>query len=61
MTEFARLAALSGLSDAALADYFNVREDTARHWRTGRREPPPNVLQELRDYCAWTTPRGVRQ
>ena len=49
MTDFGRLAALCGLSDAALADRLNVREDTVRHWRSGRREPPPNVLDELAD------------
>lgn len=47
MNDYARLAALSGLSDTALADLHNVRLDTIRHWLTGRRDAPPGVLDEL--------------
>lgn len=47
MTPFALLQARAGLDDREAADVLHVREDTVRHWRTGRREPRPPVLYAL--------------
>ena len=34
--------------DSPASAFFDVRKDSVRHWATGRRIPPPEVMQKLR-------------
>ena len=47
MTPFALLQTRAGLDDREAAEVLQVREDSVRHWRTGRREPRQPVLYAL--------------
>lgn len=38
----------AGLSAEAAAEFLGVRPGTIQQWSTGRREPPPAVLDQLR-------------
>lgn len=61
MNEFERLANLSDCPDHVLATWLNVRTDTIRHWRSGRRDAPPNVLLEMQKLTAAHAARAVRK
>lgn len=52
MNSFADLAALSGLSDNGLAQCLGVSKSAVRSWRVGRRDPPPEIIDELSDLVA---------
>lgn len=47
MTIFLSLQRASGLQPNHLAELFEVRLDTIRHWSTGRRDAPESVLTTL--------------
>lgn len=38
------------LSVREIAETLDVRTDTVTHWRAGRRDVPPGVLQELQEW-----------
>jgi transcriptional regulator with XRE-family HTH domain len=49
VTPLAALLARIGWSTGELAARLDVSPDAARHWASGRREPPPSVLAWLED------------
>ena len=52
MNAFARLQSACGLSDPDAAALLDVRADTIRSWRTGRRVAPTNAVATLAEFWA---------
>jgi len=52
MTLFALLIDRCGLFIEEAARFLGVRSDTAKSWSSGRREPSPEVIEELRSLYA---------
>jgi hypothetical protein len=47
MTPFSLLCGICGLSTREAAAFHGVRHDTTLSWSSGRRSPPPAVLEDL--------------
>lgn len=49
MTPYSLLLSLTGLSHKSAAVLHGVRLDTVKSWASGRRNAPPDALDQLRD------------